>query len=92
MGAYMLAVYQTGDYDAFKQTFDSDPAGRRQSGKRHRLFRSVDNPNEVFVGIEFDSVEGAQSFCERLRASGALDTITLVKEPTVAELVEEVAY
>ena len=55
-------------------------------------FRGADNPNEVFVSLEFDSVEEAKSFRERLLASGALDNVTIEKEPTVAELVEEKAY
>jgi hypothetical protein len=90
--AFILGVFDTGDYDAWKQMFDSDPAGREQSGKRHRVFRGVDNPNEVFVSVEFASVEDAKSFRERLLASGALDNVTVEQEPTVAELVDETIY
>ena len=90
--AFILAVFDTGDYDAWKQMFDSDPAGRRESATRHRVFRGVDNPNEVFVSVEFPSVDDAESFRERLLASGALDNVTIEKEPTAAELVDETAY
>jgi hypothetical protein len=90
--ACILAVFDTGDYDAWKQMFDSDPAGRKQAAKRHRVFRGVDNPNEVFVSVEFASVEDAKSFRERLLASGALDNVTVEKEPTVGELVDETTY
>jgi hypothetical protein len=90
--AFILGVFDTGDYDAWKQMFDSDPAGRKQAATRHRVFRSVDNPNEVFVGVEFASVDDANSFRERLLASGALDNVTVEKGPTVAELVDETAY
>lgn len=90
--AFILAVFDTRDYDAWKQMFDSDPVGRKQSAIRHRLFRGVGNPNEVFVSLEFSSVDAAASFRERLLASGALDNITVLKEPTVAELVDETAY
>jgi hypothetical protein len=90
--AFILGVFDTGGYDAWKQMFDSDPAGRKQSGKRHRVFRGVDNPNEVFVSVEFASVEDAKSFRERLLASGALDNVTVEQEPTVAELVDETTY
>jgi hypothetical protein len=90
--AFILAVFDTGDYDAWKQMFDSDPAGRAQSATRHRVFRGVDNPDEVFVSVEFPSVDDAESFRERLLASGALDNVTVEKEPTVAELAEETAY
>jgi hypothetical protein len=59
---------------------------------KYRLFRGVDDPNEVFVSLEFPSMEEAKSFRERLLASGALNNVTIEKEPTLAELVEEVTY
>jgi hypothetical protein len=90
--AFILGIFDTKDYDAWKQMFDSDPAGRKQAGTGHRVFRGVDNPNEVFVGVEFASVEDAKSFRERLLASGALDNVTVEKEPTVVELADETAY
>ena len=68
--------------------FDSDPAGRKQSSKGHRVMRSVENPNEVFVRVDFDSVEEGRTFREGLLASGALDNVTIVKEPTVVEVAE----
>ena len=90
--AFILAIFQTEDYDAWKQMLDSDPAGRKQAAKGHRVFRGVDDPNEVFVGVEFASADEAKSFRERLLASGALDNVTREKEPTVAELVDEARY
>ena len=90
--ASLIGVFQTGDYDAWKQMFDSDPAGRRQAAQGHRVLRSVDDPNEVFVRVDFDSVETAQTFRERLMGSGALDNVTIVKEPTVVETADEVIY
>jgi hypothetical protein len=89
---FMLGVFDTGDYDKWRQMFDSDPAGRKQSATKHRVFRGVDNPNEVFVSLEFPSMDEAKAFRERLLASGALDNVTLEKEPTLAELVDEVTY
>ncbi len=90
--AFILGVFQTKDYDTWKQMFDSDPADRKQSGIGHRVFRSVDDPNEVFVGVEFASADDARSFRERLLASGALDNVVREKEPTVVELVDEARY
>jgi len=90
--AYILGIFDTGNYDAWKQMFDTDPAGRAQSGTGHRVFRGVDNPNQVFVGVEFPSVEDAKSFQERLIASGAMDNVTVEAQPTIAELVDETTY
>ena len=71
--ASIVGVFETGDYETWKRMFDSDPVGRRQAAQGHRVMRSVDNPNEVFVRVDFDSVDEAKTFRERLLASNALD-------------------
>ena len=90
--AFILGVFDTGDFDAWKKMFDSDPAGRKQAGKGHRVFRGVDNPNKAFVSVEFASVDEAKAFRERLLASGALADVTVETEPTVVELADEARY
>jgi hypothetical protein len=90
--AFILSIFDTEDYDAWKQRFDADPAGRKEAAKKHRLFRAADNPNRVYVSVEFPSLDDAKSFRERLMASGVLDDMTVVQEPTVAELAEETEY
>jgi hypothetical protein len=89
----MLGHFDVGDFDTWKRDiFDADPAGRKQAAKGHMLSRSVDNPSEVFVRVEFDSVEDAKAFRERLLASGALDNVTVKTPPTIVELAEETRY
>jgi hypothetical protein len=90
--AFTLGRFEVGDYDAWKQGFDSDPAGRSETGKGHRVYRSVDNPSEVFVAVEFASADDAAAFREKLLASGALDRVTVKTEPTVVEEAEAVTY
>jgi hypothetical protein len=91
--AYLLAHFELDDYDTWKrERFDADPAGRKQSAKRHQLFRAVDDGNKVFIGLEFASADEASSFRERLLSSGALEGITQNVPPTVVELVDEVEY
>jgi hypothetical protein len=94
MPAYAVLNFETDDYDAWKSMFDSDPAGRKQAGKGHIVSRNADNPNEVFVRVEFAGVDDARAFRERLLASGALDRggMTVKMGPTVIEPVEQVTY
>ena len=94
MPTAMVLHLETKDYDAWKQVFDSDPAGRRQAATGHVLSRGVDNPNSVFVRATFDSVEEAQAFRQRLHASGARDNpdVTIVVPPTVIQVAEEITY
>ena len=90
---FMLSPFEVADFDTWKrETFDADPAGRKQAAKSHRLFRGVENPNEVFVGVEFGSVAQAESFREQLKASGVLDTMTVKTPPTVVEVADEAVY
>jgi hypothetical protein len=56
------------DFDAWKQAFDGDPAGRQQGGvRRYRVARLKDDPNHVVVDLEFDSEDEAEVFGGKLR-------------------------
>jgi hypothetical protein len=90
--AYILGRFEVGDYDQWKQMFDSDPGGRKDAGKGHVIYQNASNPNDVFVGVKFDSADDASAFREKLLASGALDNLTIQTEPTVVEEAEAVEY
>jgi hypothetical protein len=90
--ALLLTRIQVDDYDAWKPMFDTDPAGARNAAKGHRIARGVDNPNELFVQVEFASSDEAKAARERLLSSGVLDRVTVKSEPTVTEEAESVAY
>jgi hypothetical protein len=89
--AFLVGVFE-GDFDAFKQQFDSDPLGRKQVAKGHTLLRGVENPSEFFVRVEFDSSEAARAFRDKVRGSTVLDNVTVKQPPTVTELVDKVDY
>lgn len=89
--AFLVGVFE-GDIDAWKQTFDSDPLGRRRVAKGHTLLRSVDSPDRMFVRIEFDSVDEAKAFAEKVRGSDVLAGLTAVVPPTAAEMVDQASY
>jgi hypothetical protein len=90
--AFMVHHLKVDDFDTWKQFFDEDPVGRKHSATGHSMLRSVDNPNEIFTRVEFDSIEDAKSFRDRLVASGVLDRTTVLGQPTVVELVENITY
>ena len=91
--AIMLLHFEVDDYDAWKPGFDEDPAGRAESGATsHKSARSVDNPNEVFIRLEFPSADQAKAFRERLLESGVLERITVKGGPEVVELADEAEY
>ena len=93
--AFMVLNFEVDDYDAWKPMFDQDPAGRRESGATgYVVSRAVDDPNEIFIRVEFPSVEQAKAFRERLLASGALERsgMRLKSGPTVAEVADATTY
>jgi hypothetical protein len=89
--AFLVGVFE-GDFDAWKQMFDSDPLGRKQAAKGHTVLRGVDNPSEIFVRIEFDSAEAAKSFGDKVRASDVLKNVTVKVPPTVVEEADKATY
>lgn len=89
--AFLVGVME-GDFDAFKQQFDSDPLGRKQAAKGHTMMRGVENPNEIFIRIEFDSADTARAFRDRVLSSPVLDNVSVKVPPTVTELADQATY
>jgi len=85
LSAFIITRIQTGDYDSWRPMFDQDRPRAREKAKVQRLFRVVDDPNHVFVFIEFDSLEDAQEGRQRLVDSGVLDRFEDKHGPNVVE-------
>jgi hypothetical protein len=88
--AFILTRNNVGDYDAWRPMFDQDMPRAREKAKGYRLFRNVDTPGEVFIQIEFGSLDDAKEARERLLASGVLDRFSDKTGPTVVEIAETV--
>jgi hypothetical protein len=88
--AFIVTRIQVGDYDTWKPMFDLDGPGARRDALGHRVLRNVDDPNEVYVFIEYTSRELAEEARERLVTSGVLDRFPEHYGPMVVEAAEEV--
>ena len=73
MPAFIITRIQTGDYDTWRPLFDQDRPRAREHARVERVFRSVDDPNHVFIFLEFDSTDDANEGRRRLLESGVLD-------------------
>jgi hypothetical protein len=73
MSAYIITRIQTRDYDTWRPQFDQDRPGTREKAVTQRVLRSVDDPNEVFVYLEFATLDDAREARARLESSGVLD-------------------
>jgi hypothetical protein len=73
VSAFIITRIQVGDYDTWRPMFDQDRPRAREKARVQRVFRGVEDPDHVFVVLEFESVEDAQQARDRLVSSGVLD-------------------
>jgi hypothetical protein len=85
MSAFIITRIQTADYDAWRPMFDQDRPKAREKATRQQVFRSVEDPNHVFVFLEFDSLDDANEARARLLESGVLDRFEDKHGPNVLE-------
>ena len=83
MSAFIITRIQTGDYDRWRPMFDQDLPRAREHAVSQRVFQRADDPNHVFIFLEFTSLEDAQEAERRLLESGVLDLFEDVHGPNV---------
>jgi hypothetical protein len=83
MSAFIITRIQVGDYDTWRPMFDQDRPRAREKAKSQHVYRSMDDPNLVFIHLEFDSAEDAHEAQRRLSESGVLDRFEDRNGPTV---------
>ena len=73
MPAFIITRIQTGDYDRWRPMFDQDLPRAREKALLQRVLRSTDDPNEVFIYLEYENLDDANEARDRLLSSGVLD-------------------
>ncbi|MFL5962321.1 MAG: hypothetical protein ACJ757_05445 [Gaiellaceae bacterium] len=85
MSAFIITRIQVGDYDTWRPMFDQDRPGAREKAKAQRIFRAIDDPNHVFIQLEFESLEDANEAQRRLVESRVLDRFEDKHGPNVVQ-------
>jgi len=86
---YLLEHIKVTNYDAFAAVFNDDADHRRLSGsKGGRLFRSVEDPNEIVAMFEWTDALAARRFAESYELREAAEWATVVGQRTVTVLQE----
>ncbi len=85
MSAFIITRIQVGDYDTWRPMFEQDRPQAREKAESQRIFRCVDDPNHVFILLEFPSIADAQEAQRRLVESGVLDRFEDKHGPNVVE-------
>ena len=83
MSAFIITRIHVGDYGAWRPMFDQDQPGAREKAMTQRVFRGADDPDQVFVFLEFASLEDAREAEGRLNDSGVLDRFPEKHGPNV---------
>jgi hypothetical protein len=73
VSAFIITRIQTGDYERWRPMFEQDQPRAREKAILQRVLRSTDDPNEVFIYLEFASLDDANEARDRLLSSGVLD-------------------
>jgi hypothetical protein len=82
------------DFDTWKSAFDKYDTMRKEKGVRsYRMTRHHDDPNQVMVDLDFDSVSRAQEFGEVLakiwKSPQSRAELVSHTAPVLVDLVEE---
>jgi hypothetical protein len=83
VSAFIITRIQTGDYDRWRPMFDQDQPRAREKAVVQRVLRSADDPNEVFIYLEYQNLDDAHEARDRLLSSGVLDRFDDKHGPSV---------
>ena len=92
----LLVQHRVRDFASWKPVFDEHGSiiRVRHGATRHWLYRSLNDPNDVVVSVEFPTVDRARSFVGDPALKEEMERAGVQGEPTVTicEEVEAVSY
>ncbi len=72
------------DYDDWRKVYDAFFESRKEAGVTgEAVYRSVEDPNDVTLALEFDSLEEARAFPDNEKLKGAYQKAHSIGPPTV---------
>lgn len=82
--SYILVHHNCEDFAKWKKAFDNHSSIRSQNGsKGGKVFQSANNPNELFVLLEWDSLENLQKFAQSDTLKSAMQDAGVVGVPAI---------
>jgi len=84
-----VVIHTVEDYEQWKKVFDEDASRRKSLGsKGGRLYRSADNPNEMTIVWDWESLEKARQFATSPDLREVMEKAGVVGMPQVIFLEE----
>jgi len=72
--AFVLIEHRVGDFDQFRRVFQDDEERRARMGCRGGVvYRVADDPGNVIVVLEWDTLEAARDFAGSLELEEAME-------------------
>ena len=85
--AYLIVRHTVEDYGKWKPVFDQHGSVRKAAGSKGvQLLRSADNPNDVTMLFEWDSLEHARAFTESPDLRAVMQRAGVVGRPDISFL------
>lgn len=81
---HVIVRHKVADYGRWKESFDSHLASRKAAGEvGSRILQSVDDPREVTILLDWDSLERARKFAGSDDLKQAMQQAGVVGDPDV---------
>jgi len=82
--AHVFVRHTVKDFGKWRSTFEAyEPTRRSFGGGDYTLFRSAQNPNDIFLLFSWDSLENARRFIESDELRGAMEKAGVVGRPEI---------
>jgi quinol monooxygenase YgiN len=82
--ATLFARHKVKEFDAWKIAYDAFDAERKTMGViNHGVYQADDNPNDVTVYHEFDSMDAAKKFADSRRLKEVMSTAGVLGAPEI---------
>ena len=80
----MFVRHPVEDYSDWRKVFDAFYETRKEAGVTgEAIYRSVDDPNDVTLAMEFASIEDARAFPQNEKLKGAYEQAHSIGAPTI---------
>ena len=87
--AHVLIKHKVADYNNWKETFDAFAETRHAGGeKSFQILHSNNEPNNLFLMFEWDTLENAQRFLSSEEVKNAMKQAGVIEEPQIQFLNE----
>lgn len=89
---HVIVHHKVADFNRWKEAFDGDLTARKSGGETDfRILQSVEDPREVTLILDWDSVEHARRFMSSRELRDAMEKAGVQGTPDVRFVIDAIA-